>query len=97
VSSATALTAQKLLSRLPWGGLSLDEQNTVDVFNSSTPSVVFITNLQVRRDAFTLDEFESPQGAGSGFVWDSSGHVVTNSHGSLSPDRSLAFQSLAPS
>jgi S1-C subfamily serine protease len=33
-----------------------------------------------RQDAFTLDVLEVPQGSGSGFVWDKSGHVVTNFH-----------------
>ena len=33
-----------------------------------------------RRDAFTLDMMEIPQGAGSGFVWDTKGHIVTNYH-----------------
>lgn len=33
-----------------------------------------------RRDAFTLDFMEIPQGAGSGFIWDGAGHVVTNYH-----------------
>ena len=29
-----------------------------------------------RRDTFTLDMLQIPQGAGSGFVWDDAGHVV---------------------
>lgn len=33
-----------------------------------------------RRDAFTLNMLEIPQGAGSGFVWDKDGTVVTNFH-----------------
>lgn len=114
-----------------------DEIATVKLFNDSTPSVVYITNLAVRyggceervserllfvsganlvtqrfhlsawqaaawngeeakrcssscvlvgvwvscrRDAFTLDVLEVPQGSGSGFIWDSSGNIVTNFH-----------------
>jgi hypothetical protein len=30
-----------------------------------------------RRDAFTMNMLEIPQGAGSGFVWDDKGHVVS--------------------
>lgn len=30
------------------GGLTDEEERTVEVFNANTPSVVFITNLQVR-------------------------------------------------
>ncbi|GLJ17235.1 hypothetical protein SUGI_0298740 [Cryptomeria japonica] len=46
----------------------------------NTPSVVYITNLAVRQDAFTLDVLEVPQGSGSGFIWDQKGHIVTNYH-----------------
>lgn len=48
-SGVTALAGQSVLRNTSRTrtGLSLDEQNTVDVFNASTPSVVFITNLQV--------------------------------------------------
>ena len=33
-----------------------------------------------RRDAYTLDMLEIPQGDGSGLIWDMSGHIVTNYH-----------------
>ncbi len=57
-----------------------DEKNTIAVFQTVSPSVVFITNKALRQDFFTLDVTEIPQGAGSGFVWDNKGHVVTNYH-----------------
>ncbi|XP_002973741.2 protease Do-like 1, chloroplastic [Selaginella moellendorffii] len=57
-----------------------DELVTINLFRNSTPSVVYITNLAVRRDAFTSDIMEVPQGSGSGFVWDKDGHIVTNYH-----------------
>lgn len=60
--------------------LQSDELATVRLFQENTPSVVYITNLAVRQDAFTLDVLEVPQGSGSGFVWDNDGHVVTNYH-----------------
>ncbi|XP_062232180.1 protease Do-like 1, chloroplastic [Phragmites australis] len=60
--------------------LQADEVATVRLFQENTPSVVYITNLAVRQDAFTLDVLEVPQGSGSGFVWDKNGHVVTNFH-----------------
>jgi S1-C subfamily serine protease len=34
----------------------------------------------VQQNVFSLDEKEIPQGAGSGFIWDRQGHVVTNYH-----------------
>eukprot|EP00262_Sarcandra_glabra_P009707 TRINITY_DN2423_c0_g2_i2.p1 TRINITY_DN2423_c0_g2~~TRINITY_DN2423_c0_g2_i2.p1 ORF type:complete len:446 (-),score=62.76 TRINITY_DN2423_c0_g2_i2:30-1367(-) len=60
--------------------LQSDELATVKLFQENTPSVVYITNLAVRQDAFTLDVLEVPQGSGSGFVWDKDGHIVTNYH-----------------
>ncbi|CAL5221332.1 g3507 [Coccomyxa viridis] len=61
--------------------LTQDEQLTIDVFKKNTPSVVYIENLALRRDQFTLDLMEKvPQGAGSGTIWDTDGHVVTNAH-----------------
>ncbi len=59
---------------------STEEQNTINVFNMASPSVVFITNKKLQRDRFSLDVFKRPQGSGSGFVWDDNGHVVTNFH-----------------
>ncbi|KAK4786142.1 hypothetical protein SAY86_002831 [Trapa natans] len=60
--------------------LQSDELATVRLFQENTPSVVYITNLAVKQDAFTLDVLEVPQGSGSGFVWDQEGHIVTNYH-----------------
>ncbi|KAL8097783.1 hypothetical protein AgCh_030772 [Apium graveolens] len=60
--------------------LQTDELATVRLFQENTPSVVYITNLAVKQDAFTLDVLEVPQGSGSGFVWDKKGHIVTNYH-----------------
>lgn len=60
--------------------LNADETSTIRLFQRNTPSVVYITNLATRRDAFTLNTLEIPQGAGSGFVWDTEGHIITNVH-----------------
>ncbi len=50
------------------------------MFKKFSRSVVHITSLETRRDRMTLDVTEIPQGTGSGFVWDTAGHVVTNFH-----------------
>ncbi|CAM8995384.1 unnamed protein product [Rhodiola kirilowii] len=60
--------------------LQTDERATVRLFQENTPSVVYITNLAAKQDMFTLDVLEVPQGSGSGFVWDTDGHIVTNYH-----------------
>ncbi len=72
---------------VPRGDLAEDEQSTVQLFHDQSPSVVFITTSQVRVNAFTLDETTQAQGAGSGFIWDSDGHIVTNDHVIASADR----------
>jgi len=62
------------------GDLAADEQNTIEIFRSSAPSVVYITSIAVRRNLFNLNVYEIPQGTGSGFIWDKQGRVVTNFH-----------------
>ncbi|MEW7993868.1 MAG: trypsin-like peptidase domain-containing protein [Candidatus Thiodiazotropha endolucinida] len=64
----------------PRGDLASDEQATVEIFQQASPSVVYITTLQRVRNPWTRDIFSVPQGAGSGFIWDDLGHLVTNHH-----------------
>jgi len=64
----------------PISPLKAIEQQTIQVFKAVSPSVVYITNKIVKRDFFSLNVFEGPKGAGSGFVWDDQGHIVTNYH-----------------
>jgi S1-C subfamily serine protease len=61
-------------------GLSSDEIETISLFEKLSPSVVYVTNLAVRRDRFSLDVTSMPQGTGSGFVWDKKGTIITNFH-----------------
>ena len=62
------------------GDLAEDEKGTISLFKSVSPSVVFITTMAVRQDFFSLRALEVPQGAGSGFVWNENGYIVTNYH-----------------
>lgn len=62
------------------GDLADDEKNTIDIFRTISPSVVYITSISIRRGLFSLNAFEVPQGTGSGFVWDAEGRIVTNYH-----------------
>jgi S1-C subfamily serine protease len=57
-----------------------EERNTIEVFEKAAKSVVFITSKAMQYDFFSMSAFETPQGAGSGFLWDEDGHVVTNYH-----------------
>ena len=78
------------------GDLAGDEKATVELFERTSPSVVYVTNLALRRDVFGLNVMEIPQGTGSGFIWDERGYVVTNFHviqGAQAAEVTLADQS----
>ncbi len=62
------------------GDLAEDEKSQIELFNQASLSVVHITSMAIGRDRLSLNLLEIPQGAGSGFVWDTDGHVVTNFH-----------------
>jgi S1-C subfamily serine protease len=62
------------------GALTAEEQSTTALFRSASPAVVYITSIGIRRDVFSFRAMEIPQGTGSGFVWDTDGHVITNFH-----------------
>lgn len=58
-----------------------DEVNNIEIFKAASPSVVFVTNSALYRTSpFSLNVQEIPRGSGTGFVWDESGLIVTNSH-----------------
>jgi serine protease Do len=62
----------------PRGPLLESERHLVALFENAAPSVAYITTEVVQRTG--LFTAEVGQGAGSGFVWDTAGHVVTNNH-----------------
>jgi S1-C subfamily serine protease len=64
----------------PAGDLAGDEKATIELFERSKGSVVFITTTQLVRDFWSRNITQIPRGAGSGFVWDNDGHVITNNH-----------------
>jgi S1-C subfamily serine protease len=63
----------------PYSDLRPDEQAIVNLFEDTSPSVVYITTLTRRADIFGRTEIV-PGGSGTGFVWDDQGHIVTNYH-----------------
>ena len=62
------------------GDLAADEKATIELFKRVAPSVVHVDNVARKVDWRSLDEFDVRTGSGSGFVWDTSGHIVTNFH-----------------
>lgn len=56
------------------------EQNSIDVFKALAPTVVFVTTKHFQRNSWTREAREVKAGAGTGFIWDRSGHIVTNFH-----------------
>ncbi len=69
-----------VLAETPIGNLTPDERNNIDVFQRTNKSVVYVTNSQVKRDLYSRNIQEIPAGAGTGFVWDRKGLIVTNFH-----------------
>ena len=64
----------------PQANLTAHELGTISLFETTSPSVVHIESITVRRDFFTLNLHKLPSGTGTGFIWDRDGHIVTNYH-----------------
>ncbi len=62
------------------GELSLTEKTNIEIFQQSSPSVVYITTLEDTLNLWTRDITRIPRGTGSGFIWDRQGHIITNYH-----------------
>jgi len=70
-----AVVPRSVAPRPPLTG---SESNVVALFENTAPSVAYIyIERQQRINFFTIG---TAKGAGSGFVWDTVGHVVTNYH-----------------
>ena len=64
----------------PRGNLAEDEQATIELFERTKNSVVYIATTKAVIDPWTRNIYNIPRGTGSGFVWDELGHIVTNYH-----------------
>ncbi|WP_088283977.1 S1C family serine protease [Ideonella sp. A 288] len=74
---APAIAQRAVTPRAP---LAADEVAHIDVFRRLSPSVVHITTLELERDFFSRNVQQVPRGTGTGFMWDTAGHIVTNFH-----------------
>ncbi len=60
--------------------LDADEKATIALFKASQAAVAFITTTEQQMDFWSRTVSEQATGSGSGFVWDDTGHIVTNYH-----------------
>ena len=79
VPTRTVAVVQESSVPQPYSDLRPDEQTIVDLFEGTSPSVVYISTLTRRADIFGRTEIV-PGGSGTGFIWDDQGHIVTNYH-----------------
>src|SRR6185437_16541832 len=77
----------------PRGPLMPEERSNIAVFESSKASVVYISTSERVLNYWTRRVQTVSQGTGSGFIWDSAGHIVTNLH--VIEDASVATVRLA--
>jgi 2-alkenal reductase len=62
----------------PRGNLSELERSTIELFERVSPSVVQV--VAVSSEGARPDAETGPGQSGTGFIWDSDGHIVTNNH-----------------
>ena len=80
-SSTKANTSSTGRPIAPQTVVTSQEQATISLFESTSPSVVYITTSNNGRSNYwSKNVNEIPQGSGSGFIWDEEGHIVTNYH-----------------
>jgi 2-alkenal reductase len=72
------LTADQPRTVVPRGELADFELVSTELFDAAAPSVVYIFTVTGSGGPFSRRAQQG--GAGSGFVWDGAGHVVTNFH-----------------
>lgn len=56
------------------------EKRLIETYGKAVPAVVNVSNFKQFKDIFFGDSSTEQVGAGSGFIWDNQGHIVTNYH-----------------
>ncbi len=74
-----AITKTTEAKNLEMTRLLEDEKNSIEIYKKTVSAVVNVSNIQVAK-SWLYGTVEVPAGAGSGFVWDNDGHIVTNYH-----------------
>ncbi len=68
------------IPKIETNNLIEDEKNTIAIFDQTVKSVVNVSNIRIARSLWDFEAIEVPSGAGTGWVWDEKGHIVTNYH-----------------
>ncbi|PON87891.1 Peptidase S1C [Trema orientale] len=79
---------QAIAQQVQQDELQLEEDRIVNLFQETSPSVVFIKDIEIDKSLKTSpeevmlrdDNSAKIEGTGSGFIWDKFGHIVTNYH-----------------
>lgn len=61
-------------------GLSAHERSVISTFEDASQSVACVSTNIAKQAPFSMRATEVRAGAGSGFIWDADGHIVTNFH-----------------
>lgn len=78
IITPTPTANPNLVALIDATGLDFAEKRVIDVYRQVSPAVVSITTQVLRRTFFF--EIVPEEGAGSGFVIDNQGHILTNYH-----------------
>src|SRR5262245_40589704 len=70
----------ELREATPTGPRDAEEREGMDLFKKVEPSVVNVDIVQLRRTGWDDRPSFQQTGAGSGFIWDDDGRIVTNYH-----------------
>lgn len=73
------LSSLNLFAANDVGKLLDSEQRLIKLYQNSVPTVVNVSNIKEFSDFF-FGSAKAEVGAGTGFIWDDQGHIVTNYH-----------------
>ncbi|MBC7714436.1 MAG: trypsin-like peptidase domain-containing protein, partial [Rhizobacter sp.] len=80
MSLSTTVYSQQLTPKKEVSMLLESEKNSISVFQNTADGVVNVSNLRKSKSVFDMDATEVATGMGSGIVWDTAGHIITNYH-----------------
>ncbi len=78
--SINSLSHAQVVAKKENGALLEYEKNSISVFQNTADSVVNVSNIKKSQGIFDMDATEVQAGMGSGLVWDTNGHIITNYH-----------------